>query len=128
VVAAGVREAEHLAPRYALGPAVLRPLQQAAGGEWRSSTVEMTADAVATVASVLHVLRKATSLATAMKDAVALGGDTDTVAAIVGGLFGCQAEDVEAEIPWLPRVALPEAALTEAIATGPHDLRQAGCS
>jgi ADP-ribosyl-[dinitrogen reductase] hydrolase len=82
---------------------------------------------VTTVASVLQVLREATSLAMAMKHAVALGGDTDTAAAIVGGLLGCQSEDVEAEIPWLPKVALPDSTLIEATAIGLHDLRRACC-
>jgi ADP-ribosylglycohydrolase len=127
VVAAGVREAERLARLYVLRPAVLRPLQQAASGRWRPSTGELTADAVTTIASVLHVLQEATSLVMAMKHAVALGGDTDTAAAIVGGLLGCQSEDVEAEIPWLPSVALPDAELIEAVATGLHDLRHAPC-
>jgi ADP-ribosylglycohydrolase len=57
-----------------------------------------------------------------MKYAVALGGDTDTVAAIVGGLLGCQSENVEAAIPWLPRIALPNGELIEATATGLHAL------
>jgi ADP-ribosyl-[dinitrogen reductase] hydrolase len=85
----------------------------------------MAADAVTTLASVLHVLREATSLAMAMKRAVALGGDTDTAAAIVGGLLGCQSQNVEAEIPWLPRVTLPDSNLIEATAIGLHDLRRA---
>jgi ADP-ribosyl-[dinitrogen reductase] hydrolase len=124
VVAAGLHEAEHLARRHALRPAVLRPLRQAASGDWGPSTAGMAADAITTVASVLYVLREATSLAMAMKQAVALGGDTDTAAAIVGGLLGCRSEDVEAEIPWLPKVALPDAALIEATATGLHGLRR----
>lgn len=124
VVAAGVREAEHMARLHALRPDVLRPLQLAASGHWRPSTAELAADAVTTVASVLQVLRKATSLAMAMKHAVALGGDTDTAAAIVGGLLGCQLENVEAEIPWLPRVALSDSELIDATATGLHDLRR----
>jgi ADP-ribosyl-[dinitrogen reductase] hydrolase len=73
VVAAGVREAEHLAGLYALRPAVLQPLQEAAGGDWRPSAVEVAADAVTTLASVLQVLREGASLAMAMKDAVAMG-------------------------------------------------------
>jgi ADP-ribosylglycohydrolase len=124
VVAAGVREAERLARHYELRPVVLRPLQQAGGGDWRPSMEQLAADAVTTLACVLHVLREATSLAMAMKHAVALGGDTDTVAAIVGGLLGCQSEGVEAEIPWLPRVAVPDAEQIEATATGLHDLRR----
>jgi ADP-ribosyl-[dinitrogen reductase] hydrolase len=56
-----------------------------------------------------------------------LGGDTDTTAAIVGGILGCQLQDVTADIPWLPRVLLPESALIEATATGLQDLRQSLC-
>jgi ADP-ribosyl-[dinitrogen reductase] hydrolase len=127
VVAAGVREAEHLARLYALRPAVLQKLRQAAGGDWSPSTAKLSADAVTTLASVLHVLREARSLAMAIKHAVALGGDTDTAAAITGGLLGCQSEDAEAGITWLPRVALPASALIEGTATGLHDLRRACC-
>jgi ADP-ribosylglycohydrolase len=127
VVAAGVREADHLARRYALRPAALQPLQQAASGDWAPSTAEMAPDAMTTVATVLYVLREARSLASAMKHAVAIGGDTDTTAAIVGGIVGCQLQDVTAEIPWLPRVLLPESALIEATVTGLVDLRQSLC-
>jgi ADP-ribosyl-[dinitrogen reductase] hydrolase len=49
-------------------------------------------DAIPTLASVLYVLQEATSLATAMKQAVALGGDTDTAAAVVGGILGAMVE------------------------------------
>jgi ADP-ribosylglycohydrolase len=76
------------------------------------------------VATVLHVLREATSLADAMKHAVGLGGDTDTAAAIVGGILGCRSETVEREIPWLSRVALPEPGSIEIAATGLYRLRQ----
>jgi ADP-ribosylglycohydrolase len=102
VVAAGLREAEQLAQQHALHPATLQPLRRAAGGDRPPTTAEPTLDALATVASVLRVLRGAAGLATAMKHAVALGGDTDTTAAIVGGILGCQLEDVGGQIPWLP--------------------------
>jgi ADP-ribosyl-[dinitrogen reductase] hydrolase len=59
-----------------------------------------------------------------MKDAVALGGDTDTAAAIVGGVLGCQREDVESEISWLSHVRLPRADELEATATGLYELRR----
>jgi ADP-ribosyl-[dinitrogen reductase] hydrolase len=76
------------------------------------------------VASVLHVLREARDLATAMKRAVALGGDTDTTAAIVGGILGCQLEDAESQIPWLSNVGMPDARLIEATAAGLYELRR----
>ena len=59
-----------------------------------------------------------------MKEAVALGGDTDTAAAIVGGIIGCQREDVESEISWLSHVRLPRPDELEATATGLYELRR----
>ena len=124
VVAAGLREAEELAQKYALDPATLQPLRRATSGDWPPNTAEPTLDALATVASVLHVLREANGLATAMKRAVALGGDTDTTAAIVGGILGCQLEDVGSQIPWLPSVGMPDAGQIEATAAGLCELRR----
>jgi ADP-ribosyl-[dinitrogen reductase] hydrolase len=124
VVAAGLREAEDAARQYALDPATLQPLRRTASGDWPPTTAEPTLDALATVASVLHVLREAKDLATALKRAVALGGDTDTTAAIVGGILGCQLEDVESQIPWISRVGMPDARLIEAAAAGLYELRR----
>jgi len=123
-VAAGLREAEAVAQQYAVHPATLQPLRRAASGDWSLNTAEPTLDALATVASVLHVLREAKGLATAMKHAVALGGDTDTTAAIVGGILGCQLEDAEGQIPWLSNVGMPDARLIEATAAGLYELRR----
>jgi ADP-ribosylglycohydrolase len=124
VVAAGLREAEELAQQHELHPATLQPLRQATSGDWPPNTAEPTLDAFTTVASVLHVLREARGLATAMKRAVALGGDTDTTAAIVGGILGCQLEDVGSQIPWLPSVGMPDAGQIEATAAGLCELRR----
>jgi ADP-ribosylglycohydrolase len=125
VVAAGLREADQLTRRHALDPGIMRPLRLAADGDLGSSMEEaMTLDAVATMATVLHVLRQATGLASAMKHAVALGGDTDTAAAIVGGILGSQGKDVEGEIPWLSSVVLPEPEIVEATAAGLCGLRR----
>jgi ADP-ribosyl-[dinitrogen reductase] hydrolase len=124
VVAAGLREAGHSAEQYALGSATVRPLREAAHGDWVSPKRGMSLDAAATMATVLHVLRRATGVASAMKQAVALGGDTDTAAAIVGGILGSQARDLEGEIPWLSSVVLPESEMVEATAAGLYALRQ----
>jgi len=124
VLAAGLREAEEMAQQHALHPAALQPLRRATSGDWPPNTAEPTLDALTTVASVLHVLREARGLATAMKHAVALGGDTDTTAAIVGGILGCQLEDIGSQIPWLSSVGLPDAGLIEATAAGLNELRR----
>jgi ADP-ribosyl-[dinitrogen reductase] hydrolase len=124
VVAAGLREAEHVAGLLATDPAMVHPLRRAATGNWSSSAEDRPLDAVTTVASVMHVLRTSPGLAAAMKQAVALGGDTDTTAAIVGGILGCQSHDVEGEIPWLSKVALPDTELIETVAARLYELRQ----
>ena len=124
MVGAGLREAEEVAQQYALHPATLQPLRQATRGDWPPNTPGPTLDAFTTVASVLQVLREARGLATAMKHAVALGGDTDTTAAIVGGILGCQLEDAESQIPWLANVAMLDARLIEATTTGLYELRR----
>jgi ADP-ribosyl-[dinitrogen reductase] hydrolase len=125
VVAAGLREAEDVAHQYAFHPATtVQPLQRVISGDRPPYTAEPTLDALATVASVLHVLREARGLAAAMKHAVSLGGDTDTTAAIVGGILGCQLEDAESQIPWLSNVGMPDAKLIETTAAGLYELRQ----
>jgi ADP-ribosyl-[dinitrogen reductase] hydrolase len=124
VVAAGLREADHLAELYALDPATLQPLHEAADGDWEPYQPGAPLDAVATVASILYVLRLATNPVAAMKSAVALGGDTDTAAAIVGGILGCQLEDIDSAIPWLSKVVLPKAEIVQATAAGLCELRR----
>jgi ADP-ribosyl-[dinitrogen reductase] hydrolase len=124
VIAAGLRDAEDLAQQSALHPATLQPLRRAANGDWPPTTAEPTLDALTTMANVLHILRGATGLAAAMKHAVVLEGDTDTTAAIVGGILGCQLEDVESQIPWLTDVGMPDPGLIEATAAGLYELRR----
>jgi hypothetical protein len=49
VVTAGVREADHLARLYALRPAALKQLQEAASGDWTPSTAEVAPDVIPTL-------------------------------------------------------------------------------
>jgi ADP-ribosylglycohydrolase len=60
--------------------------------------------------------------------AVRLGGDTDTVAALVGGLIGCrlQPEEVRTELPWIDEVRLPPSDAIQRLARGIADLRGGG--
>lgn len=83
-------------------------VRQAAEGAWRPGPDGVPLDAAETVAAVVHVLRERGRLADALPYAVSLGGDTDTVAAISGGILGCRAPDQAAALPWLERVALAE--------------------
>jgi ADP-ribosyl-[dinitrogen reductase] hydrolase len=76
---------------------------------------------------VVYVLRHAETsdlaVADAMRYAVSLGGDTDTVAAIVGGILGCRI-DGDVDIPWLPRVRLPDDAELDALSRALSSLRR----
>ena len=56
-----------------------------------------------------------------MRYAVSLGGDTDTVAAITGGILGCRNGDPM--IGWLGQVVLPDAKELDELADGLREMR-----
>jgi ADP-ribosylglycohydrolase len=78
-------------------------------GEWTPPADGIGLDPYETVVASLACVVGAPSLRDALVRAVGLGGDTDTVAALTGGLLGCASsrEDVLAELPWLSAVTLP---------------------
>jgi hypothetical protein len=85
-------------------------LTQVSAGTWGSPARGISLDPYETVAAVLSCATRVTSLRNGLVSAVQLGGDTDTVAALVGGLMGSKltAEQVRAELPWHQSVVLPE--------------------
>src|SRR5690242_5738086 len=87
-------------------------LARVSAGTWEPPAGGISLDPYETVAAVLWCATQATSLRDGLVNAVQLGGDTDTVAALVGGLMGCSltAEQVRAELPWSQLVVLPEPA------------------
>ncbi len=87
-------------------------LTQVSTGTWEPPANGISLDPYNTVAAVLSCATRATSLRSGLVSAVQLGGDTDTVAALVGGLMGCKltAEQIRAELPWHQLVVLPEPA------------------
>ncbi len=64
-------------------------------------------------------LRHPTDLRGAIEDAVALGGDTDTVAAIVGGIVGAAPEHGGVPDEWLRWVGWPRHAWLRELSRGP---------
>ncbi|HEX2212072.1 MAG TPA: ADP-ribosylglycohydrolase family protein [Mycobacterium sp.] len=92
------------------GAPVFDLILDAATGAWTPSPAGVSLDALETAAAVVHVLRHAErsrlSPADGLRYAVSLGGDTDTVAAIAGGILGCRHHGVD--LPWLSRMALPD--------------------
>jgi ADP-ribosylglycohydrolase len=124
LIAVALDELEHALGGHSAA-AVLPETAQAAGqGIWRPGAEGVPLGATETLAAVLHVLATCgDDVDGAMRYAVGLGGDTDTVAAITGGILGCRS--AEARIGWLDRVILPDAAALDRLAGRLHEVRRA---
>jgi ADP-ribosyl-[dinitrogen reductase] hydrolase len=105
-------------------------LGELAAGTWAAPAGGVSMDPSETVTAVLACVTEAPSLPEALTMAVRLGGDTDTVAALVGGLLGCQLSptEVHAALPWSTRVNLPPAAEIADLAEGLVKLRTRAAS
>lgn len=95
-----------------VGPdtAVAAAITSVRGGVWTPPDSGISLAPHETVAAVLHCCLAADGdLVAALRLAVSLGGDTDTVAALVGGLLGCRLAlaEVKERLTWLDRVTLP---------------------
>lgn len=99
---------------------------RAADGTWSPDPDGVSLDAVTTVAALIHVLRhferRGLTTADALRYAVSLGGDTDTLAAITGGVLGCRRSEVD--LPWLPALILPDAGQLDALSAALAALRE----
>ncbi|TMR93043.1 ADP-ribosylglycohydrolase family protein [Nonomuraea basaltis] len=88
---------------------------------WKPDSSGVSLDVMDTLGAILHVLHLHDEPVGAMRYAVSLGGDTDTVAAIIGGILSCRQDSVD--IPWAPQVAFP--AGLDALAEGLSAMRRA---
>ncbi|MDO3635093.1 ADP-ribosylglycohydrolase family protein [Mycolicibacterium arseniciresistens] len=111
VLEAASAEVRYLRGRFAKPDTVWAPLSAAVAGDWRPGRDGVSLDGIETAAAVITVVRRTgqrrRGLADAVRDAVMLGGDTDTVAALACGILGGLG-DIDMDIPWWPRLALPE--------------------
>jgi ADP-ribosylglycohydrolase len=84
-------------------------LNAVAAGTWQAPADGVSLDPYQTVAAVLSCVLRAASLRDALVEAVRMGGDTDTVAALVGGLAGARhtPDQLTAALPWSGAVHLP---------------------
>ena len=107
---AAAEEAREAAQAVTTDARLAEMLTQVSAGTWEPPANGISLDPYETVAAVLWCATRATSLRSGLVSAVQLGGDTDTVAALVGGLMGGKltAEQVRAELPWHQLVVLPE--------------------
>jgi ADP-ribosylglycohydrolase len=107
---AAAEEAREAAQAVATDARLAEMLTQVSAGTWETPANGISLDPYETVAAALWCATRAKSLRNGLVSAVQLGGDTDTVAALVGGLMGGKltAEQVRAELPWHRLVVLPE--------------------
>ena len=110
LLAAAAEEAREAAQEVTTDARLAEMLTQVAAGAWEPPANGISLDPYETVAAVLWCATRATSPRSGLVSAVQLGGDADTVAALVDGLMGCKltAEQVSAELPWHRLVVLPE--------------------
>jgi ADP-ribosylglycohydrolase len=118
-----VEEAGEAARTIHTVPRLAEMLALVSAGAWQAPAEGVSLDPYETVTAVLYSLVESRGLRQTLVDAVRLHGDTDTVAALVGGLLGSQLtpDEVRNELPWHQFVLLPEpneqiSELSEAIA------------
>jgi ADP-ribosylglycohydrolase len=124
LITVALGELEHGLGEHPAAAVLLESAQAAGQGTWRPGAEGVSLGAAETLDAILHVLATCGDDADgAMRYAVGLGGDTDTVAAITGGILGCRS--AEAGIGWLDRVVLPDAASLDQLAAGLYQIRRA---
>ena len=101
LLTAVVEEARQAAQAVDTEAQLAEMLTHVSAETWEPPASGVSLDPYETVAAVLWCATRATSLRDGLVNAVQLGGDTDTVAALVGGLMGCKltAGQVRAELP-----------------------------
>jgi ADP-ribosylglycohydrolase len=94
-------------------PQLKKILGEVAAGTWQPPADGVSLDPYQTLAAVLSCALHAPTFRDALLQAVRMGGDTDTVAVLTGGLLGARhtPEHVAAELPWNTIVQLPAADL-----------------
>ncbi len=124
LITVALGELEHALGEHAAAAVLLETAEAAGQGIWRPGVEGVPLGAAETLAAVLHVLATCgDDVDEAMRYAVGLGGDTDTVAAITGGILGCRSAEVR--IGWLDRVVLSDAGALDRLAGGLHEMRRA---
>ena len=110
LLAAAAEEAREAAQAVTTEARLAEMLTQVSAGTWEPPANGISLDPYDTVTAALWCATRATSLRSGLVSAVQLGGDTDTVAALVGGLMGGKltAGQVRTELPWHRLVVLPE--------------------
>jgi ADP-ribosylglycohydrolase len=88
LVGVAAEEAREAARAVGTDARLAEMLTQVSAGTWQAPAEGVSLDPYDTVTAVLSCVAPAPSLRGGLVSAVQLGGDTDTVAALVGGLLG----------------------------------------
>ena len=124
LITVALDELEHVVEEHSAAAVLLETAQAAGQGSWRPGEEGVPLGSAETLAALLHVLATCGDDADgAMRYAVGLGGNTDTVAAITGGILGSRSAEVR--VGWLDQAILPEAAELDRLADGLHEIRRA---
>jgi ADP-ribosylglycohydrolase len=104
---------------------ITEALANVAAGTWILPTDGPTMDPSETVSAVLYYIHTGQPLRQALITAIGLGGDADTVAAMVGGLLGATStrDEVLAALPYSHQLQIPEARQVDELANGLAALR-----
>ncbi|MCK9927931.1 ADP-ribosylglycohydrolase family protein [Frankia sp. Mgl5] len=127
LLAVAAAEADELAGVDAVQSlsALVRAIER---GRWAPPPAGVSLDPVETLGAVLHCVATRPTLGAALTAAIGLGGDTDTVAALTGGILGGRhtPEEIRAELPWSSRALLPPRGTIDVLADGLATLREPG--
>ena len=104
---------------------IIEMLAALTDGDWHPNPECGLLDPYETLLRVLSCIDREHELAPALLTAVQMGGDTDTVAALVGGIIGCghPPDIVRAQLPWAGLAQVPDNVLLGRLATGLGDVR-----
>jgi len=118
-------EATATVPVTGADPAIVEDLRAVARHTWTPPADGISLHPYPTLLAVLHCIHNSSSLGQAIETAVTLGGDTDTVAALVAGLVAARytPDQVRAQLPWSSQVQLPDDQQISALAAELAELR-----
>jgi ADP-ribosylglycohydrolase len=109
LLAVAGEEADAAVTATGADPGIIDRIRDVATGRWTPPAEGIGLDPYQTLLAVLHCIRTSPSVRDAIDHAVALGGDTDTVAALAAGLLGALStpDQVRRDLPWHNAIQLP---------------------
>lgn len=109
---------------HPISPEHRASIRAAANGSWVAPTEGVPLDALATTAATVAIITEVDDILEGALRSIRLGGDTDTVSALVLALIGSRDKDESSRLPWTSQVITPPLdeldALAETLAETRH--------